>query len=156
MAELRLKNWTRIVFVTPFTQYFTTSNCMVTAASPFGLGPDLTTGAVRWGGARSNRASTSLSVSWYQKNTRSKATILSFLLFKIPILRPPTLNERHSYRAHPGQLVHGLEPLADRLRQKSCEFLIVEYFQIATWNRTQRSHINLSNNVAVLLTTGIW
>jgi len=49
----------------------------------------------------------------------------------LPILCSPTFDEAHAYCAHAGELVDGFEALADRLRKKSGEFLIVKNFQIA-------------------------
>lgn len=48
----------------------------------------------------------------------------------LPVLRPPALHEAHPDGAHPGELVHGLKPLIDRLSQQRCELLVVKNLQI--------------------------
>ena len=48
------------------------------------------------------------------------------------VLRPPALDEAHSYRAHLGQFVNRLETLVYGEGQELCELLVVKYLQTAT------------------------
>ena len=49
------------------------------------------------------------------------------------ILSAPTLDEGHPDGAHLGQLVDGLEPVVDGLREESGKLLVVEDLQTAAW-----------------------
>ena len=48
------------------------------------------------------------------------------------IFRSPAFDEAQTNRAHPRQLIDGLEALLPRLGEKSGEFLIVEDLQVAS------------------------
>lgn len=70
-----------------------------------------------------------------------------------PVIGSPALDEAHADRAHPGELVHGLEALVDRLCQQSSKLLVVEDLQVTSW-RQQTTGVTV-NDTTLACTEGL-
>ena len=55
------------------------------------------------------------------------------------VLLAPSFYEGHPDGAHPGKVIHGLEPVVDRLTQEGCKLLVVEYPEITRWRNLAHS-----------------
>lgn len=50
-----------------------------------------------------------------------------------PVLSSPAFDKAHANGAHPGELVHSLKPLVDRLGEQGSKLLVVEDLQVTSW-----------------------
>lgn len=78
----------------------------------------------------------------------------------LPVLSSPAFDKAHANGTHPGELVHSLKPLVDRLGEQGSKLLVVEDLQVTSWREQPkvRSQRYLGFNVFrdVLKTVDCW
>ena len=66
-------------------------------------------------------------IQMYFNPTRCTCDILAM------IFSTPSFHKAHPNGAHFGELINCLKAMIDRLTEQGCKFLVVEYFQAASW-----------------------
>lgn len=69
----------------------------------------------------------------------------------LPVFGAPTLDEAHADGAHPGELVHSLKALVDRLGQQGSKLLVVEDLQVTSWKEQPRHNQKSGHNNCLVL-----